>query len=233
MKTTLIVLILCLAINLPPKVSSICFDVKWKKFIALGDSNTQMGFSQSHWLSRIGNMFERKLDVINRGFSGYNSEHIRYFMNEIFSEFDPKSIGGITILLGTNDSADKTNTLQHVPLERYIENMIWIVEYLVKWGVSRKKIILISPARMDDQKIQQLFGEGSTVSDAQVREYANACVEIAYKTGVLFANVYKAMLDEGDDGHKKYLSDGIHFNSEGGTFLFEQLRPFLDKNIDF
>ena len=227
MKINLIILLLSLILILTVSgvISNKCTKIKWKKFIALGDSNTQMGFSYSQWLSRLANMYERRLDVINRGFGGYNSEHIRYYLKDIFEEFDASSVGGMTILIGTNDSTNKTNTLQHVPLDRYKENMLAIIEYLIKWGVKANKIILISPARIDDQKIQQIIGEYNTFSDVLVRDYAKACVEIASKTGVLFADVNKAMLDENDsDQYKKYLSDGLHFSYEGGAFLVEKLK---------
>jgi hypothetical protein len=37
---------------------------------------------------------------------------------------------------------------------------------------------------------------------------------------------------EGDEKFKEYLSDGLHFSDKGGLFFIEQLKPFLDKNID-
>ena len=216
----------------PVITSSKCNQVKWKKFIDLGDSNTQMGYGDSQWVSRIGWMFERKLDVINRGFSGYNSEHVRYFLKEIIDEFDVKSIAGMTILLGTNDSQNKSNTIQHVPLDRYKENMKAILTYLINVGVEAKRIILISPPKIDDKKIQQVIGVGNTFSDDSVKEYAQVCRDIVSDLGVLFLDLYKAMEDEGDEKFKEYLSDGLHFSHKGGIFFIEKLKPFLDKNID-
>ena len=212
-------------------VSNKCKQVKWKKFIALGDSNTEQGFGHSQWLSKIAEMFERKLDVINRGFSGYNSEHIRYFLKDILDEFDVESIAGMTILLGTNDSVNKTNTLQHVPLKKFKENMELIIKYLISKGIKANRIILISPPRIDDRKLEQIMGKSKTYLDSLVKEYAQVCREIVDELDVLFLDLNKAMFDVGDMKYAEYLSDGIHFTYEGGTYLFEKLKPFLKKNI--
>ena len=177
-------------------------------------------------------MFERKLDVINRGFSGFNSENILYFLKDIFEEFDIGSIAGIAILLGTNDSTDKKNTLQHVPLEKFKENMITIINYLIGRGVKSNRIILISPPRIDDKKLQKVFGENKTHSDILVKDYAQVCRDIVGDLGVILVDINKTMHDEGDEKYKEYLSDGVHFSHAGGQFLFEKLKPILQENID-
>jgi lysophospholipase L1-like esterase len=209
--------------------SNKCNQVKWKKFIALGDSNTEMGFGETQWLNKIANMFERKLDVINRGFSGYNSKHIRYFLKDIFDEFDIGSITGVTILLGTNDSTNKTNTLLHVPLDKYKENMKAIINYLISIGVKANKIILISPPRIDEEAVYQIIGENNTYYDSLVKDYAQVCRDIEGDLGVLFVDINKAM---NDDKYKEYFYDGVHFSKSGSEFLFENLKPVLKENIE-
>jgi lysophospholipase L1-like esterase len=48
---------------------------KRKKVVFFGDSITQHGFNNkiNGWVSSMANWWTRRVDVLNRGFSGYNS----------------------------------------------------------------------------------------------------------------------------------------------------------------
>ena len=75
---------------------------KWKKLLFIGDSNMQYGFSdEGRWISLIADHLQRKCDVINRGFSGYNTKHLRTMLPQLLEEFEPETTCGIIILLGT------------------------------------------------------------------------------------------------------------------------------------
>ena len=127
--------------------------MKWKKLIIIGDSNTQFGFSdESRWVSLLSNYLQRKCDVVNRGFSGYNSDHLKLILPQILDEFDDESTCGIILMIGTNDSTNSTNIPQHVPLERYKANLGQIIDFLINFCKKREKIILISPGRIYESK---------------------------------------------------------------------------------
>jgi hypothetical protein len=120
--------------------------MKTKKLIALGGSNTQYGFDRSGWLCSVANMLVNKCDVINRGLSGYNTKNIRQIMPQIFDEFPADDLCCVLVMLGTNDSTSQENTIQHVPLESFKENLAAICDYLLDTvGLSRDRIILITP----------------------------------------------------------------------------------------
>lgn len=73
----------------------------WKKLLLIGDSNIQYGFSnEGRWASLIADQLQRKCDVINRGFSGYNTNHLKLMLPEILDEFQPSQTCGIIMLLG-------------------------------------------------------------------------------------------------------------------------------------
>ena len=79
----------------------------------VGDSNTQYGYSkEGKWVSMLSDLLQRQCDVINRGFSGYNSTHMRKMIVEIFEEFDVNDIAGVVVLLGSNDATHPDNTIQ-------------------------------------------------------------------------------------------------------------------------
>jgi len=58
----------------------------------------------------------------------------------------------VTIFYGANDSSLlQLNSRQHVPLERYEENLGKIIDRFLYLGVSSDKIILIAPPPVDEK----------------------------------------------------------------------------------
>lgn len=208
--------------------------MNWKKLIILGDSNSQFGYGESQWISKISDLFQRKCDVINRGFSGYSTDHIKVILPRLMQEFQPSSICGCLIMLGTNDSTKSTNQIQHVTLDRFRENMIWIIDYLIGFGIEKEKLILISPPRIDDAKWSQevltRFGNESTHFDHLVRDYARTSIEVAKEKNLVYFDFHQEML-KNDLDYKDYLNDGLHLSIKGGEFLFKHLEPLLNKHI--
>lgn len=202
----------------------------WKKLILLGDSNTQLGHNISGWVNSVSDLFQRKCDVINRGFSGYNTDHIKLILPKILSEFTPESVCGFVVMLGTNDSTEALNQIQHVPLKRFSENMNYILDYLINWGVAKDKLILISPSKIYDAKWIEIKGPGITHHDHLVTDYAREAIKIAKEKGVLYYDLNKAMEEYGPDYHE-LLSDGLHFSQKGGELLFRGILPILNENI--
>ena len=44
----------------------------WPKALLLGDSQTQLAGAEGGWVQLLADKFVRRLDIINRGFSGDN-----------------------------------------------------------------------------------------------------------------------------------------------------------------
>jgi isoamyl acetate esterase len=212
--------------------------MKWKKFILIGDSNTQFGFGkQVSWVSSLADMLQRRCDVINRGFSGYNSNNLKAMIPSIMSEFDPVSICGVTILLGSNDSASPINTIQHVPVSKYMLNIKWIIDYLIEWGINKSQIILISPPMKDEENWSRSIcisrAENSHL-DKLVQGYAQQCAQIAKECGVHLLDFYKFMEEykqKHGDEYKNLLHDGLHLSSKGSQLLIDKLAPLVNDYI--
>ena len=110
--------------------------------VLLGDSLTQQGFGFSiggerttGWASKLAHEFRRRADVLNRGYSGYNSRHI---CQEVIDSNDDESaiisnmeedVLFCTVFLGANDAA-LPGERQHVPLNEYETNLERIVAKL-------------------------------------------------------------------------------------------------------
>lgn len=118
--------------------------------VLLGDSITQFSFSvdQGGWGAALADWYSRKADVINRGFSGYNSSWILTMLPNLFPrEMPPISL--VTVFLGANDSVSESSD-QHVPLALYRSNLIAIVEYITALHPSAH-ILLITPPRVNSE----------------------------------------------------------------------------------
>ncbi len=75
----------------------------------------------AHWWSR-------RVDVINRGFSGYNSRWAQQIVDKVLPDERPDLV---FIFFGANDAVDPS-VLQHVPLTEFKSNLQYIVEYIQK-----------------------------------------------------------------------------------------------------
>jgi len=136
-------------------------------------------------------------------------------------------------MMGSNDSTNSSNKLQHVPLERYKTNLSQIIDGLIEFCQGRERIILISPARIFDSKWSEIAGkknEECTHSDELVRSYAQASIDIAREKKIDSLDLNGLMQDYGPN-YDELLDDGLHFSSNGGQFLFDNLVPLFDRKI--
>lgn len=47
-----------------------------KTIVCIGDSITQQGFGNSGWVAGLADTYQRRADIVDRGFSGYNTRNI-------------------------------------------------------------------------------------------------------------------------------------------------------------
>ncbi|CAG0920421.1 unnamed protein product [Notodromas monacha] len=158
--------------------------VTWPKVVLFGDSLTQYSMNPNHgWATILAHSLQRRCDVIVRGFSGYNTVYARHLLPRIANTFDDP-VAAVVILLGTNDAADAVQNVRlHVPLEGYRKNLAWMVKFMQDKGVSREKIILMSPPAADVKK-------------RQTEAYARVCEEVAHGANISSINLCKLMQDK-------------------------------------
>jgi lysophospholipase L1-like esterase len=92
--------------------------------IAYGDSITQRGYAG--WLGLLSDWYTRKVDILNRGFSGYQSRWGFDMFPEVVLQ---NSVDMVIIFFGANDAV-VPEVLQHVPLKRYEENLLSMAKQL-------------------------------------------------------------------------------------------------------
>jgi len=139
--------------TLPPRsvpLSRVAVD----KFILFGDSLTELSSDPSLDFAlapALQHSYFRKVQVITRGYGGYNSEHARHLIEPIL---DFESAGGfyrirlMTIFFGTNDTSEMS--YQQLSIERYQEN----VQFLVQVAADRRiPVIVIGPGPIDEYSV--------------------------------------------------------------------------------
>jgi len=139
--------------------------------VLFGDSITQFSFSlvDEGWGLLLSESYSRKVDIINRGYSGYNTRWALHLLPQIFNENSFPSVKLITIWFGANDASLVTkNARQHVPLDEYEENLVKIVNHLSQLKSTTNSghpfIILVTPPPIDEKAWLKTMSEkyGST-----------------------------------------------------------------------
>lgn len=185
--------------------------------IALGDSNTEWGFS-STWVSRLSHYYSRRAIVINSGQRGYNS---RWLLNALK---DPESRDillppyahhplFVTIMVGSNDIAHPS-TGQHVPIDEYLDNLKEIIAIVQKTCEPKAGVFVMTPPPVDEGYCPPVVPSKAKKSDTHVpnrrfddaRRYraalidyfANENAEKRDSEQIYYVDIQTALLQHGD-----------------------------------
>ena len=201
--------------------------------VLLGDSITQQSFDVGGWGQRLSNHYVRRADVVNRGFSGYNTRWVLEVLERgaggMFGQIRPHPVL-VTVFLGANDAAleDGAAFRQHVPLEEYGANVEKIVQTVraqvhAAGGTESVKVLLITPPPVDDSKRT----EGERTNKA-AKAYADTVVSLGERMGLGVIDLHTLMMQ--DPAWKQLLSDGLHLTPEGGRAVFLAVLDGIAKN---
>ncbi|KAG0259271.1 hypothetical protein DFQ27_004178 [Actinomortierella ambigua] len=225
-------------------------------FMLFGDSITQYSFNVDirGFGAQVGYQYQRRLDMINRGFSGYTTEEAIHLLPQFLpqgqtAESKQPKIQFLTIFFGANDACIP-GSVQHVPLERYERNLRALIDmvhsptspYYAPWT----KIIVICPPVIDYERWRQHREEQGRPMDRTVersQQTAAKCAEVAReyqaKNGEGLAarlhqvdviDTWNLMNDQIIAGNKTlqdYLSDGVHLNPDGNELIYQELMKLI------
>lgn len=206
------------------------------KIYLFGDSITEESFSDGGWGASLANHFTRTMDIVVRGYSGYNTRWALRVLNRVFPADTEVNGGGaplaVTVFFGANDAClhDRCCAFQHVPLPEYKQNLRSIVSYLKKrWPTTI--ILLITPPPIDEDSrllhpyVENLSGLPERTNEA-AGAYAKACVEVAAECGIPVVDLWTQM-QYFPDWQKTYLRDGLHLTPSGNRIVFEEVVKIL------
>ncbi|RDW34787.1 SGNH hydrolase-type esterase domain-containing protein [Yarrowia lipolytica] len=210
------------------------------KILLFGDSITQYSSDQDLTFAlapALQHLYQRKMDILVRGYSGYNTDQAVQFFHHILEH--EMGIKLVVIFFGSNDSA--TNE-QHVPLDRYKANLEKLAQQAVDRGI---KVILTGPAPHDELARREMFKDEPGVnprSSQLQKRYSEAACEVALKMGLPSTNLWHAFAtdagwepgmpfpstvegegNEHETSVTKYLKDGLHFAGPGYKVWYDEL----------
>ncbi|CAI6008029.1 unnamed protein product [Closterium sp. NIES-65] len=105
------------------------------------------------WGAALQNQYARKVDVVLRGYSGYNTRWALFLLPKLFPKGDtsipPPAL--VTVFFGANDAAlpGRMSGKQHVPIPEFKENLRVIVTHLQSLGPN-VRVVLITPPPVDE-----------------------------------------------------------------------------------
>ncbi|UKZ51938.1 hypothetical protein TrVGV298_005705 [Trichoderma virens] len=208
----------------------------YPQVILLGDSllefaaTVHSGFS---FQAALQTRLIRRFDVVNRGFSGWNTANVVKYLPEIFSEPSASSpkIAYLIILLGANDAVlPLETTSQHVPIETYKENLSKIIND-ARIRAHNPKILLVTPPPADEIKLKGLDiaqGHASAIRRSAVTaSYAEKAREVARENpGVILVDLWQAIMGEAIS-----MAPGDYQPGEGYKVFFDEIKAHIGQDI--
>ncbi|KAI1913578.1 hypothetical protein LOZ53_005339 [Ophidiomyces ophidiicola] len=172
-----------------PQVASPALD----QFILFGDSITQFASSQERGFAfqpAIQNEYIRRLDVINRGFSGYNTFNSLGLLPQFFPPATKERVRLMTVFFGANDAVLPPYE-QHVPLDKYRQ---YLKDILTHEAVRAQntKLLLLTPPPVNEYKLEPTPAR----SAATTKKYADACREVGTALKVPVVDIWAAFMKE-------------------------------------
>ncbi|KKK14881.1 hypothetical protein ARAM_002841 [Aspergillus rambellii] len=200
------------------------------KVLLFGDSITEAAYdpeSSFGFGSAVQHVYARKMDVVQRGFSGYNSDHAREILPHLMKQENAgdAQVKLMIVFFGTNDCI-APESKNHVPIPRYKENMRQIVQ--TAQGVGAK-VVIVAPGPFNYHQFRSVV-EASWLCDRDTRwarGHCDAAIELGKELNVPVVPLwYLIMADagwkEGDPLYgleelpaenplTPYFNDGLHF----------------------
>lgn len=215
----------------------------YDQFLLFGDSLLQQSCSQTRGFAftpALQDAFIRRLDIINRGFNGYNTLQALRVLPEFLPRPEQATIRFMMVFFGANDAC-LPGSDQHVPLEDYKENLRKILQH-PSIQAQGPRLILVTPPPVNEYALEETdaaVGRPYGRTAEHTKLYADACREVGHNLGIfvldlwswiITAGGYKAGSDDKLPGSKqmarntyldRILSDGLHFNPLGYQVLYE------------
>jgi lysophospholipase L1-like esterase len=175
------------------------------------------------------------MDVLNRGFSGYNTDWALPILKQLLptvkaQKEQASSIQLVTIFFGANDGS-LPFCPQHVPVDRYKSNTKAMIDMVRNtdsiYYNPKMRIILITPPPVNEvqwEKHCESQGNKLNRTNASVRKYVDCIKDIGRETNIPVADIWSEIMDDVDQNNRdlsEFLLDGVHLNANGYQVIIE------------
>lgn len=202
-----------------------------------GDSITEYGFgnvdSAFGWASLLSSAYTRRADVLNRGFSGYNTHHALNVLDTLFVENESKQqpILFCTLFFGANDAALQPEP-QHVPLPAYEANLERMIQTIRQKHKKTIPIIVLTPPPVHETGWKQFRAIETSDRDNHVtRQYGLTAKAVASRHELCSVVDTWELLQGDTENRANYLCDGLHLNEAGNRIVYNGLMDVIKKDF--
>lgn len=140
------------------------------------------------------------------------------------------------ILLGSNDANDPTSPSgQHVPLDEYKSNLQYMIDYLDSIGISKSRLILLSPPNYHNEVFVRICIENGrtslpVLSDSVIKLYSESCIQVARDNNVSFIDLHTIFSSV--PNNQELFCDGLHLSSKGAKLLYDNIHLLVDAKLE-
>ncbi|BGP37731.1 isoamyl acetate-hydrolyzing esterase [Rhodotorula kratochvilovae] len=203
--------------------------IRMDQVVLFGDSITQGSWRPGGTGAVLADAWQRKLDVVNRGFSGYNTD----MGLEVIKQFLPRAGEGLpkmalfVVWFGANDAACPPSP-QSMTIEHFKANLNTILDMIrlpsSPWYAPKTQLLLLTPPPVDDgvRNSELASRTPARVPDRdaeRTRLFAEAVKEVGREGKIPVVDVWGRIMQFARDNEggrlEKYLSDGLHLTAEG------------------
>ncbi|KAJ1569695.1 hypothetical protein HK405_007249 [Cladochytrium tenue] len=170
--------------HLPPVTVSGSRDISLDQIILFGDSITEESFDIGidGFGAILSNAYARRLDVVNRGYSGFTTEWCKHFLTAVLNTtvpapldpaiHNPAHVALVVIFLGANDASLASHfPHQSISLELYAANLAGMVRD-ARRAAPRANVLLVTTPPVDPER-----SPGRSIERA--RAFRDAAIRVA------------------------------------------------------
>jgi len=229
------------------------------QFILFGDSLTQQCFSQVHGFAfgaALADVYARKLDIVNRGLSGYNTTQALRALALCMPEPEHAHVRFMAIWFGANDSriqGSPGGPDQSVPIDEFKRNIKSMVQHPAVQAHEAIKIILITCPPLDerkalkhDQEKYPVLGRVLRRTASNTAQYSQAIRDLGDELDLTVLDLWTAMMSRTGNTREQpltpgsldvppnqtlqsYVHDGLHLSGEGYRVLYGELMTLIER----
>ncbi|KIK58173.1 hypothetical protein GYMLUDRAFT_171437 [Collybiopsis luxurians FD-317 M1] len=211
-----------------------------------GDSLTQSVWKtgMNSFGAQLAHVYARKMDIVNRGFSGYNTERAIPVFKQVFATREQQkhlpTVRLLIIWFGANDAC-LFHSPKHVPLAKFASNLKYLINLVQsdrsEYYSPNTCIVLATPPPVNTYQREAVLRSRKPPLQLDrdfetTRRYAETVKDVAREEGVGLVDIWTKTWDAA--GHDErtlsnYLHDGLHLNGAGYQLMYDAVLETIAK----
>ena len=141
------------------------------------------------------------------------------------------------LCIGANDSwcpIEKIKFNPSVPVDEYRENLIEIIEFLLNSGLTKDKLLLITPPTIISEDWNNFCGQNFKDSIVEktpehTKKYVDTMLDVAGQLNIKCFDSFE--LTSKVEHYSKAFIDGLHLSKYGGDLFYELIKDDVEQCV--